>query len=151
MEGKYVEGLGNVRISEEVISTIVAVAALEVPGVSALTPRPSDIKGILPGKKAPAKNVRVEEQNGQVVIEVGVTIEFGCKLQEVSLQLQTEVKKAVESMTGLTVSAVNVFVQGVKLPEARTEEAPALESIDPALEEELPTPTEDELSVEDPN
>ena len=105
MEGKYVEGIGNVRISEDVISTIVAVAALEVKGVVALTPRPAaDIKGLLPGKKTPAKNVRVDEQNGQVVIELGVTIEFGHKLQEVSLSLQTEVKKAVESMTGLTVS-----------------------------------------------
>ena len=70
MEGKYVEGMGNVRISEEVISTIVAVAALEVKGVVALMPRPaSDIKGLLPGKKTPSKNVRVDEQNGQVVIE----------------------------------------------------------------------------------
>ena len=66
MEGKYVEGMGNVRISEEVISTIVAVAALEVKGVVALMPRPaSDIKGLLPGKKTPSKNVRVDEQNGQ--------------------------------------------------------------------------------------
>lgn len=124
MEGKYVEGVGNVRISEEVISTIVAVAALEVKGVTALTPRPvADIKGLLPGKKTSAKNVRVDEQNGQVIIEIGVTIEFGNKLQEVALNLQTEVKKAVEAMTGLTVSAVNVFVQGVKLPEPREEAA----------------------------
>ena len=47
MEGKYVEGVGNVRISEEVISTIVAVAALEVKGVTALTPLPvADINGL---------------------------------------------------------------------------------------------------------
>ena len=149
MDGKYVEGIGNVRISEDVISTIVAVAALEVKGVVALTPRPAaDIKGLLPGKKTPAKNVRVDEQNGQVVIELGVTIEFGHKLQEVSLSLQTEVKKAVESMTGLTVSAVNVFVQGVKLPEPKEEAEQEPTQMDLSGPKEQ-TPTDDAAEQED--
>ena len=148
MEGKYVEGMGNVRISEEVISTIVAVAALEVKGVVALMPRPaSDIKGLLPGKKTPSKNVRVDEQNGQVVIELGVTIEFGHKLQEVSLNLQTEVKKAVEAMTGLTGSAVNVFVQGGKLPEPKEEDEARQEQDDvPEAAEQAP---EDDAAVQE--
>ncbi|MBQ2698139.1 MAG: Asp23/Gls24 family envelope stress response protein [Clostridia bacterium] len=153
MDGTYVEGLGNVRIAEEVLATIVATAAMEVPGVVALIPRSGpDIKGLL-SKKVPARNVRVTEQEGQVTIELNINVQFGKKLQEVALELQTAVKKAVESMTGMTVAAVHVYIANVVTVEepAPAEEAPVEEETAEEAAEEIEEveeiPAEPELPV----
>jgi len=155
MDGTYVEGLGNVRIAEEVLATIVATAAMEVPGVIALIPRSGpDIKGLL-SKKAPGRNVRVEEQDGQVTIELNINVQFGKKLQEVALELQTAVKKAVESMTGMTVAAVHVYIANVvtvEEPEEVASEAPAEEPAEVALlpEPEVEAAAEEAPAAEEP-
>ena len=114
MDSKYYDGSGNIRISEDVLSTIVSVTAREVDGVHSLTQRAgTDIKGLITPKKSPGKGVRIELQGGQVVVELSIVVKLGVKIQEVVSKLQTDVKQALESMTGMSVSAVNVYVQSM--------------------------------------
>ena len=108
--------LGNIHISEEVLAAISAAAALEVDGVSSLAANlGSDIAELL-GKKNLAKGVRVRMEDDKVVVELSVLMTYGHTIPEMCKAVQEGVKNAVESMTGLKVSAVNVNVGGVTFP-----------------------------------
>ena len=112
--------LGNIHISEEVLAVIAAAAALEVEGVSSLAANlGSDIAELL-GKKNLAKGVRVKMEDDKVVVELSVLMSYGHTIPEMCRAVQEGVKNAVESMTGLEVSAVNVNVGGVTFPPKKT-------------------------------
>ena len=74
------------------------------------------ITQILTGKKNLSKGVKVEMGENSAVIDLFVVVEYGVKIQEIAVQVQSNVKKAVETMTCLSVSAVNVHVQNVLIP-----------------------------------
>ena len=100
--------LGNIHISEEVLAAISAAAALEVEGVSSLTN---------PSKKNAAKGVHIKLEEEQVVVTLSVLMSYGHTIPEVGRAVQEAVKNAIESMTGLAVSAVNVSVGGIVFPQ----------------------------------
>lgn len=105
--------LGNIHISEEVLAGIAAAAALEVDGVSGLSANlGSDIAELL-GKKSLAKGVHVKMEEDTVQIELSVMMAYGHTIPEMGRAIQDGVKAAVENMTGLEVSAVNVNVGGI--------------------------------------
>ena len=109
------EEQGNVYISEEVLAGISAAAALEIEGVSGLTANlGSDIAELL-GKKSLAKGVSVKTEDDKVVVSLSILMAYGHTIPEVGKAVQEAVKNAVESMTGLEVSAVNVNVAGISL------------------------------------
>ena len=108
--------LGNIHISEEVLAGIAAAAALEVGGVSGLSANlGSDIAELL-GKKNLAKGVRVKLTEDQVQVELSVMMAYGHTIPEIGRAVQDGVKAAMESMTGLNVSAVDVNVSGITFP-----------------------------------
>lgn len=108
--------LGNIHISEEVLAGIAAAAALEVEGVSGLTANlGSDIAELL-GKKSLSKGVHVKMEEEQVQIDLSVLMAYGHTIPEMGRAIQDSVKGAVESMTGLSVAAVNVNVGGITFP-----------------------------------
>jgi uncharacterized alkaline shock family protein YloU len=74
-----------------------------------------DLAGMI-RKKSGDRGIRVDFQESGVVIEIHVILEYGIRIPHVAWQLQTEVRQAVEQMTGKHVKAVQVVVQGVKLP-----------------------------------
>jgi len=100
--------LGNIHISEEVLASISAAAALEVEGVSSLTN---------PSKKNAARGVRVKLEEEKVVVTMAVLMAYGHTIPEMGKAVQEAVKNAVESMTGLEVAAVNVSVSGIVFPQ----------------------------------
>ena len=109
------EEQGNVYISEEVLAGISAAAALEIEGVSGLTANlGSDIAELL-GKKSLAKGVSVKTEDDKVVVTLSILMAYGHTIPEVGKAVQEAVKNAVESMTGIEVSAVNVNVAGISL------------------------------------
>ena len=112
--------LGNVKISSDVIASIAATAAQEVNGVAGLTSKiPTDIRGIM-GMKNLAKGVRVELNNNEVAIDLYISLRYGSKIQEVAQKIQENVKSAVDNMTGMDVTKVNVYIQCINFetPEA---------------------------------
>ena len=117
------ENSGNVKISDEVIATIAQIAANEVDGIIGTgSSFAGEIKQIL-SKKAPAgKGVKVVTENGEVTVDISVVVEYGAKIPAVSWELQENVKKNVESMTGLSVRKVNIHVVGIEVKEEETEE-----------------------------
>ena len=109
--------LGNIHISEEVLAAITAAAALDVEGVSGLAANlGSDIAELL-GKKNLAKGVHVRMEDDKVEVELSVLMGYGHTIPEIGRAIQDGVKSAIESMTGLEVSVVNVSVSGISSPQ----------------------------------
>lgn len=110
--------LGSVQIHNSVIAAIARVAALKIPGVVELSGGLVDgLVGMI-GKKTADRGIRVEHEDSAVSLELHVVLEFGTRIPHVAWQIQTDVRTAVEKMTGKPVKAVNVIVQGVRLPAA---------------------------------
>jgi len=117
------ETMGIVKISDEVVSVIAAIAAEEIKGVVDLQQGVNNISQLLKGKKASGKNVKVTLNEDNAVIDLYLSVEYGIKIPEVVRAVQENVKKTVETMTGLKVEAVNVIVQNIYLPKTEKEEA----------------------------
>lgn len=113
---------GNIRISDDVVATIAGLAALETPGIAAMS------GGLSEGwaKRLSGKNVQkgVSVEVGQVEAAIGlrVIVMYGMPIQEVCRQLQLNVREAVQNMTGLGVVELNVKVEGVAFKDEELEE-----------------------------
>lgn len=120
------ENVGVVKISDEVVSVIAGIAAEEIPGVMEFQHSVSNnITQIFKGKKSSGKTVKVTLEENRATIELILAVEYGVRIMDVVAQVQENVKKTVEAMTGLIVNGVDVYVQNIYLPktEAETEEA----------------------------
>jgi len=102
---------GNIQISSDVISTIAETAALEIDGVT----KGASPAGGMPvfARKAPGKGVKVTVTGDEVTLDMNIAVIFGYRMVEVAENVQTNVKNAVQTMTGLTVKAVNVVVSNL--------------------------------------
>ena len=107
---------GTLRISSNVIATIAKSAAAEVEGIYDIAKIPSDLKGMF-GRVQPVKPVSVEITDEIAEITVNVILTGGYKIPVVAENVQKSVKESVQSMTGITVSKVNMVVAGVRFPE----------------------------------
>ncbi len=112
---------GKISISEDVVSVISAIAAKEVEGLASMGGTILGGLSDILAKKNQGKGVKVEFGENGMVIDVHITVKFGVKIREVSSSIQEHIKSAVETMTGLTVDTVNVYVDGVELEKSKTE------------------------------
>ncbi|MBC8206564.1 MAG: Asp23/Gls24 family envelope stress response protein [Kiritimatiellales bacterium] len=117
-------GLGSVRIHNNVISVIAHEAADRVPGVIELSGTLVDGLADIIGKGSRDRGIRVAvESENTITVELTVVLQYGVNIPETCGQLQNEVRKSVEDMTGKKVQAVNVSVQGIRRAAPETEEA----------------------------
>ncbi len=115
--------LGAVQIHNNVIATIARLAAVKVPGVADMSGGiVDDLAGMI-RKKSGDRGIRVDIDESGVVITLHVILEYGIRIPHVAWQLQTEVRQAVEQMTGKHVKAVQVIVQGVKMTDSDKSDA----------------------------
>ncbi len=113
--------LGVIRIADEVVSTVAGLAASDVEGVANMSGGwGTDLVEKL-GRKNLGKGIKVESTGDQTSIDIFIVIEFGYAIPKVAENVQREVKQAVETMTGLTVTAVNVHVVSVATKKTASE------------------------------
>lgn len=104
----------NLNISEDVIGIIAGLAASEVEGIAGMTLGFVDgINQILGGNKKYSKGVKIELEGRKVTIDLFVNVKYGVRIPDIAYAAQNSVKTAVETMTGLEVTAVNINVQGI--------------------------------------
>lgn len=104
----------NIKIADDVVAVIAGVAVSEVQGVFGMSGGfAGGISEVLSGKKNLAKGIKVEVNDKTTKIDVNIIVEYGTRIPDVAYEIQSKVKKAVETMTGLSVTEVNVHVQGV--------------------------------------
>lgn len=112
---KAEENVGVVQIADDVVAMIASLAATEVEGVSAMA---GNITNELMGKvgmKKLTKGVRVTVAERNVKVDLAVTMEYGYNIPTTCHQVQAKVKAAIENMTGLNCTNVNIRIAGVRV------------------------------------
>ncbi len=115
---------GCVNISEDVLASIAAVSAMEVDGVAALGTG-INFGELFGGKKNASKGVKIAVNETDVVVDIVLSIKYGFVIPTVAAKVQDKVVNAIDSMTGLHASAVNIHIAGVsfeKEPEKTEQE-----------------------------
>ena len=113
------DGLGEVQIAEEVITIIAGLAATEVEVVCSMGGNITKELVSRLGMKNLSKGVRVEvTEEGKIEVFVTINIAYGYAIPAVSGNVQEKVKAAIENMTGLEVSGVNVRIADVDMKSA---------------------------------
>lgn len=107
--------IGTVQIADDVVAIIAGIAATEVEGVASMAGNLTRELIAKLGVKNLSKGVKVEVTESEVSVEVTLNVDYGYNVPEVSTKVQERVKTAIENMTGLTVSEVNVKIAGVAM------------------------------------
>lgn len=123
-EEKNLNEIGNVKISEEVIGLLAEKAIKNIDGVVGLVGNVMDSLVAIVSRKNGVKGVNADIKDETVNITLHTVIRFGVRIPEIAWRIQENVKAVVESMTGLIVDKVNIYVDGVQFPE---EQQPAIE------------------------
>ncbi len=110
------EGIGTVKVADEVIVVIAGLAATEVKGVAAIAGGITNDMVARKGIKALSKGVRVAVDHNVVTVDLTLRFEYGKSIPETGTEVQEKVKSAIETMTGLYVALVNIRVDDVASP-----------------------------------
>ena len=107
--------MGEVKIADEVVGIIAALAATEVEGVASMAGNITNELISRLGMKNLSKGVKVDVLEGVVTVSLALNMKYNYSIMDVSAKVQEKVKSAVENMTGLEVADVNVKVAGVEM------------------------------------
>jgi len=104
---------GSIKISDEVIAIIASLAATETEGVVSITGGiTNDIVSKI-GVNKLSKGVGIAIKDDNVRIAISLNLKYGFEIPNVTAQVQEKVKYAVETMTGLNVTEVNINVSAI--------------------------------------
>ncbi len=109
--------LGTIRIADDVVSIIAGLAATEVDGIAGMSGGIAGGIAEILGRKNFSKGVKVEVGEKEAAVDLYIIVKYGVRIPDVALAAQENVKRAIETMTGLSVVEVNVHIQGVGFPE----------------------------------
>lgn len=113
-KAKNTYGQGVVKISEDVVGVIAGIAASEIKGVAGLSATlTGGITQVVTGKRNVTKGVKVTVGEKDAIIDMTLSVEYGFRIPEVVEKVQENVLTTVEAITGLKVSAVNIFVNNI--------------------------------------
>ena len=106
---------GTVSFATEVVATIAGLAATEVEGVASMSSQSSGFADMFSRKNSRnfTKGVRIDLDDNKVTVDITIVVEYGSPVPDVARSIQENVKKAIETMSGLDVHAVDVHVAGV--------------------------------------
>lgn len=119
---------GTISYANEVIATIAGVAANEIDGIAGMCVS-GGFGEILGRNRNMTKGVKVEVGSQEAAVDLYIIVEYGKPIQKVAGEVQENVRKSLESLTGLHVVRVDVHVQGVSFEK---EKKAALTSIEAA-------------------
>jgi uncharacterized alkaline shock family protein YloU len=117
MAVKIKTNYGLIDIDNNVIATVVGGAATDNYGVVGMASKNQirdNVNDILK-KDNYSRGVVVTQKNNDVSVEVNIVVSYGTKISEVCKNVQSKVKYNLETMLGISASAVNVIVQGVRV------------------------------------
>ena len=104
---------GSINISEEVIASVVRSAISEIEGVAGLSNTAGAEIAELIGLKTVSKGVKVQFVEEKIVVDVIITVVYGCNIVKVAQSVQDKVMSLVQASTGIEQAEVNVHVSGI--------------------------------------
>lgn len=121
------ENGGTIKYANEVIAIIAGVAASEVDGIAGMCTS-GGFSDIIGRNRSITRGVKVEIGGEEASVELYIVVEYGSPIQKVASEVQENVRKAIETMTGLHVVNVDVHVQGVSFEREKKALQSGLES-----------------------
>ena len=149
------DSTGTITYANEVIAIIAGVAANEVEGIAGMCTS-GGITEVFGRNRNITKGVKVEIGSEEASVDLFVVVEYGTPIQTAALNVQENVRKAIETMTGLHVVRIDVHVQGVSFEKENKElqaglDSAELEKMTAATEEALPLePEAEHAAVREP-
>ncbi len=127
---------GTITYANEVIATIAGVAANEIDGIAGMCIS-GGFSEILSRNRNITRGVKVEVGSQEAAVDLYIIVEYGKPIQKVAGEVQENVRKALESLTGLHVVRVDVHVQGVSFEKEKKANQTSIEaaSCSPVLAE----------------
>lgn len=113
------ENIGSVKIADDVVAMIAGIAATEIEGVAAMAGNITNELMSKVGVKSLKKGVKVDVIEKVVAVDLALIMEYGYNIPATSQKVQDKVKNAIENMTGLEVSDVNIRIAGVNMQKDR--------------------------------
>lgn len=110
-----VNNIGEVKIADEVVAIIAGLAATEVEGVASMAGNITNELVSKLGMKNLSKGVKIAVKDNQVSVALALNLKYGYQIPKVSKTVQERVKSAIETMTGLEVSNVNIRIAAVNM------------------------------------
>lgn len=107
--------IGAVQIADDVVAMIAGIAATEVKGVSAMSGNITNELMSKVGMQNLTKGVKVAVENGRVRVDLALLMEYGYNIPGTCQKVQDKVKNAIENMTGLEVTDVNIRIAGINM------------------------------------
>ncbi|MDK8450629.1 Asp23/Gls24 family envelope stress response protein [Corynebacterium mastitidis] len=118
---------GRTVIEDQVVGKIAGLAAREVSGVHALGGGGARMLGSIRESFGASENVQqgvdVEVGESQAAVDLSIVAEYGVAIHELAEAIRRNIIKAIERMTGLEVTEVNVTVTDVHLDSDDNEES----------------------------
>ena len=140
---------GTITYANEVIATIAGVAANEIDGIAGMCVS-GGFSEILGRNRSITKGVKVEVGSQEAAVDLYIVVEYGQPIQKVAAEVQENVRKALESLTGLHVVRVDVHVQGVSFEKEKKEAQSNLEAAKNPVLAAPEAPAAEEIAVAEP-
>ena len=128
------ENGGTIKYANEVIAIIAGVAASEIDGIAGMCTS-GGISDIIGRNRNITRGVKVEVGGEEASVELYIIVEYGSPIQKVASDVQENVRKAIETMTGLHVVNVDVHVQGVSFEKENKDTQAGLDELHSSVAE----------------
>ncbi|MBR1821319.1 MAG: Asp23/Gls24 family envelope stress response protein [Clostridia bacterium] len=141
---------GTVSFATEVVATIAGLAATEVDGVASMISPSAGLADMFSRKsnRNLTKGVRIDLEDNRVSVDITITVDYGSPVPDVARNIQENVKKAIETMSGLDVRNVDVHVTGISFEREQRANAELDEQQRKMLEKTEEGETEAEIEAE---
>ena len=135
----------SITYAPEVLNIITQTAVDEVEGVAGL----SNANGSILRKGNTTKGIRIEQSPEEVSVELYLVVEYDRPIQKVAAEVQENVRKTIEGMTGMHVVRVDVHVTGVSFEKEHTVSVSAAKKAKLKSNNSEPEVTISEVTLED--
>lgn len=116
MKGQIQTDLGQITIDDEVIAKYAGMNAVEcfgIVGMASVNVKDGLVR--LLKKDNITKGVSVKIRDNKITIDFHIIVVYGVSIATVTENLIQNVKYKVESLTDMTVEAINIYVEGVRI------------------------------------
>ena len=116
MSIQTINEFGSIIIDDHVIASIAGMAAMECYGIVGMASK-NATEGFFELLKMDqlTKGIRVNSEEDKINVDIFIVLQFGVKISVVAENIISKVKYSIESLTGIEVNKVNIFVQGVRV------------------------------------
>lgn len=129
-ESSLVTERGRTRIADTVVAKVAGIATREISGVHSLgggaARAVAAIRERIPGATTnQSQGVDVEVGETQAAVDIDIVADYGVRLADLAAAIRQNVIRAIETMTALDVTEVNVSINDVYVDEGDADQGDA--------------------------